>query len=77
MATLKEKARAGQLETLPLVIDKKQSLKIGDSDIAPITTLLAVYTTQFNPGDENRTHNIQLATDKINGVLSAGKNIFL
>ncbi|MBM6823448.1 VanW family protein [Veillonella magna] len=69
LAALKENARAGQLEMLPLVIDTKAKPKIGDSDIAPITTLLAVYTTQFNPGDENRTHNIQLATDKINGVL--------
>ena len=47
----------------------KNTVKVSDADLKPLNTVLASYTTEYDPSNESRTHNIQLASDKINGTL--------
>ena len=39
------------------------------ADLSTINTLLARFTTQFNPGKRDRTHNLTLAAREIDGVV--------
>ncbi|SDF57020.1 VanW family protein [Sporolituus thermophilus] len=45
-------------------------------DLASIDGIIAAYTTQFDPRDENRTQNVQLAAKSINGVLVRPGDVF-
>ena len=45
-------------------------------DLVAIDGIIAAYTTQFDPRDENRTQNIQLAAKSINGVLVRPGQVF-
>lgn len=52
--------------TLPVVTDKPD---VKAQDARGIDTLLARFTTPFNPGKIDRTHNLTLAARSINGVI--------
>lgn len=52
-----------------MVFTTQNTVKVSDADLKPLNTILAAYTTEYDPGNESRTHNIQLASDKINGTL--------
>lgn len=52
-----------------MVFTTQNTVKVTDTDLKPLNTVLASFTTEYNPGNESRTHNIQLASDKINGTL--------
>ncbi len=51
---------------LPVDIDRPQ---VTTADVGRIDTLLSSYTTQFNPGKRDRTHNLKLAAQAVNGVI--------
>lgn len=61
---------------LPLVIDEHAKPKITGDDLKGITTVLGSYRTTFNSDATNRTHNIAIASDKINGTLIASGKQF-
>lgn len=54
------------LVSLPVVSDKPD---VTAEDARGIDTLLARFTTPFNPGKTDRTHNLVLASRSINGVI--------
>ncbi len=62
---------------LPFVINlifTQQAPKITDDHYAGINTVLATYTTSFNPWDSERNANLRLATGRIHGtVLKPGE----
>ena len=67
---LKDDLQAGDsINSLSMVFTTQNTVKVSDADLKPLNTILASYTTEYDPGNENRTHNIQLASDKINGTL--------
>lgn len=55
-----------QIIELPVVADRPL---VTAQDARSITTLLARFTTRFNPGKRERTHNLTLAARSINGVI--------
>ena len=52
--------------SLPIDIDKPD---ITAKDASAIDTLLATFTTRFNPGKRDRTHNLILAATQVNGII--------
>ncbi|MCE5324510.1 VanW family protein [bacterium] len=52
--------------TLPVISDKPD---VTAEDARGIDTLLARFTTPFNPGKVDRTHNLTLAARSINGII--------
>ncbi len=52
--------------SLPVEADQPD---VTAQDAATIDTLLARYTTLFNPAKRDRTHNLRLAAQSINGVI--------
>ncbi|KAF1681389.1 VanW family protein [Veillonella sp. R32] len=69
IANLQEQLVKGEVTTMSLVIDEQAKPKITTEDLKGINAVLGTYSTTFNSGDTSRTHNIQLATDKINNVV--------
>ena len=79
------------INSLSMVFTTQNTVKVTDTDLKPLNTVLASFTTEYNlsnesrtyllkktwcrwpnhfdPNNESRTHNIQLASDKINGTL--------
>lgn len=45
-------------------------------DIKEINSLISTFSTTFNPHDTNRTHNIKLACEKINGSILKPGDVF-
>ena len=67
---LKDDLQAGDsINSLSMVFTTQNTVKVSDADLKPLNTVLASYTTEYDPSNESRTHNIQLASDKINGTL--------
>lgn len=58
-----------------LFVDEKKA-KILYNDIKDINGVLASFGTTFNAGDLNRTHNIRLAGNRINGTILMPEEIF-
>ncbi len=58
---------------LPVDVDRPQ---VTTADVGRIDTLLSSYTTQFNPGKRDRTHNLKLATQAVNGVILKPGQVF-
>ena len=52
--------------SLPIDVDKPD---ITSEDASGVDTLLATFTTRFNPGKRDRTHNLILAAKEVNGVI--------
>lgn len=52
--------------SLPVEIDKPD---VTAEDALGINTLLARFTTKFNPAKRDRTHNLTLAATQVNGVI--------
>ena len=69
VASLQEKLAKGEVSGFELVIDNQAKPKITAETLKGINTVLGTYSTTFNSGDVSRTHNIQIATDKINNVV--------
>lgn len=61
--------------TLELTVNEMPP-KISSKDLVGIDSLLSIYTTQFNPNDQNRSKNISLAAQNINNVLVRPGEIF-
>jgi len=59
-------ASGGAAVPLPVGIDKAD---VTAADAARIDTLLSRYTTSFNPGKRDRTHNLVLAARSISGII--------
>lgn len=66
----------GEVSQIPLVINDKAQPTVTDADVAPINTILASYKTSFNSGNASRTHNITIASNKINGTYIKGNGTF-
>lgn len=62
--------RAATLGTpvVPLPVESDRPL-VSAADARLVDTLLARYTTYFNPGKRERTHNLRLAADALNGMV--------
>lgn len=58
--------RAAVTVALPIKADEPE---VTARDAEGIDTLLAQYTTPFNPGTRDRTHNLKLAAEAISGVI--------
>lgn len=71
-----EQLNKGPVSQLELVVDEQAKPKIVAEDLAGINTVLGTYETYFNAGDQSRTHNIQIATDKINNVILKPNEVF-
>ncbi|MBS4912845.1 MAG: VanW family protein [Veillonella sp.] len=71
-----EQLNKGPVSQLELVVDEQAKPKVVSEDLAGITTVLGTYETYYNAGDQSRTHNIQLATDKINNVILKPNEVF-
>lgn len=71
-----EQLNSGSVSQIELVIDDQAKPKIVAKDLEGITTVLGTYETSFNSGDTSRTHNIQIATDKINNVILPPNGVF-
>lgn len=73
---LKDMAASGEFETLHLTMTDKDTIHLRAQDLAGIDTIIGTYTTYFNGSDTHRTHNVRLASDKINGVYLAPGQVF-
>lgn len=71
-----EQLNGGTVSQIELVIDDQAKPKVVAKDLEGITTVLGTYETTFNSGDTSRTHNIQLATDKINNAILQPNGVF-
>jgi vancomycin resistance protein YoaR len=56
------------------VTEKKPAVLF--DDIKDINTVLSVFSTVFNPKDSNRTQNLKLSCDKINGLILMPNEVF-
>ncbi|MPM34776.1 hypothetical protein SDC9_81363 [bioreactor metagenome] len=73
--TLHEKLNAG----FPVIIDipvTEVEPKVQASDIEDIDSVISMYTTQFDPANENRAQNITLASNSIGGTLLRPNEVF-
>jgi vancomycin resistance protein YoaR len=61
--------------TLELTVNEI-SPEISSKDLVGIDSLLSIYTTQFDPNDQNRSKNISLAAQNINNILVRPGEIF-
>lgn len=70
-------ARPRPLETTQIEFAVKEaSPEITTEDIAPIDTLLATFTTRYNAGQANRSHNLALAASALDGSLIRPGEVF-
>ena len=58
---------------LPIEADRPD---VTAKDAAEIDTVLATFTTSFNPGRADRTHNLTLASRAINGIILKQGQVF-
>lgn len=61
------------LVPLPIAVDQPE---VTTDDVDHIDTLLSSYTTRFNPGKRDRTHNLVLAARSVNGVILKPGQVF-
>lgn len=59
-----------------IVEEMRPHITTADIEKSGVKDLLGIYTTYFNAGDINRTSNIQLAVEKINGTLLKPGEVF-
>lgn len=60
---------------VPLPVDEDKP-DVTTADVDHIDTLLATFTTQFNPGKVDRTHNLRLASAAVSGVILKPGQVF-
>ena len=65
----------GDLEGINLAV-KDIPPRIRYDDIKDINTVISSFSTTFNPGDSNRSHNIRLACERINNSVLMVNDIF-
>ncbi|MFQ8978396.1 MAG: peptidoglycan binding domain-containing protein [Veillonella sp.] len=46
------------INSLSMVFTTQNTVKVSDADLKPLNTVLASYTTEYDPSNESRTHNI-------------------
>lgn len=66
-------------EDIPVAIDipvAEITPRVQTSDIAKIDSIIAMYTTQFDPMNKNRVQNISLAAKSITGILLRSGEVF-
>jgi len=61
--------------TVPLVVNQEKPA-IVKADLADLETVLSSYTTHFNSGQEDRTHNLTLAAQAMNHTLVKPGDVF-
>lgn len=79
LAQLTSELTAKLNQTLPVIIHipvEELLPQITSRDLDDINGLIASYTTEFNPYDENRSQNIVIAAEKINGLLIRQGEVF-
>jgi vanW-like protein len=54
----------------------KDTVRVTNDDVKPLTAVLGSYTTNFDASNTNRTHNIELASTKISGTLVKPGEVF-
>ena len=62
-------------DSLPLLV-KPDAPPFTVADLEAITMPVVRFSTAYNPGDRNRTHNLRLVTQRLNGALIAPGDTF-
>jgi vancomycin resistance protein YoaR len=62
-------------DTLALVV-KPVAPPFTASDLESITTKVVSFTTAYNPGDRNRTHNLRMVAERLDGALVEPGDVF-
>ncbi len=73
---LKESLTDKSFNSITLVMTNKETVSVTDDELKPLQTILASYTTHFDSNNVNRTHNIEIASTKINGTLLRKGEVF-
>jgi vancomycin resistance protein YoaR len=68
MAALENCIQNRNFDNIDLIVDEIQP-RIVYNKIREIDSVVSVFTTHFNTGDINRTHNIRLACQRINDIV--------
>lgn len=76
LQNLKKGIESNQFSALDMVYTSKNTVQVTNDDLKPLTTILASYTTYYDSSNESRTHNIEIASNKINGTLIKPGQIF-
>lgn len=66
---LKTKLDENDFDNISIEFTSKDTVRVTNDDVKPLTAVLGSYTTNFDASNTNRTHNIELASTKISGTL--------
>ncbi len=78
---LKDDLQSGDsINSLSMVFTTQNTVKVTDTDLKPLNTVLASFTTEYNPSNESRTPGIgggicQVSSTIFNTALLSGMNI--
>lgn len=70
-----EKVSSGDFYEISLIVDKFKP-DITYDNVKVINHVVSSFTTYFNPSDVNRTHNVKISCEKINGIILMPGDIF-
>lgn len=73
---LKKQLEDNEFSTFSIEYTTKNTVRVTNDDLKPLTAILGSYTTEFDASNSNRTHNIELASNKINGTLLKPAQVF-
>ena len=75
---LKAQLEENDFNNISIEFTSKDTVRVTNDDVKPLTAVLGSYTTNFDTSNTNRTHNIELASTKISGTLvKPGEFFFL
>ena len=69
--SLVKQVKEGQLTSLDAKTQVQTEFNVTAAQLQGMTTVLASYTTNYDPSATNRSHNIEIASDKISGTFLA------
>lgn len=73
---LKNEIQKNNFTSLSIVYTSNQMVKLTNEDVKPLTMILGSYTTYYDESNTTRTHNIEIASQKINGTLIKPGQVF-
>ena len=73
---LKAQLEENNFDNISIEFTSKDTVRVTNDDVKPLTAILGSYTTNFDASNTNRTHNIELASTKISGTLVKPGEVF-
>ena len=73
---LKAQLEENNFNNISIEFTSKDTVRVTNDDVKPLTAVLGSYTTNFDTSNTNRTHNIELASTKISGTLVKPGDVF-